>query len=377
MAFDTRLVGYLAQGTAASRPSAPNAATNTLSFYFASDTETLSFYDWNDAAWQDIAAPTTASTTEVLTGTDTSKSVTPDALAALWEQGSDIASAGTISVGEGGYFHVTGTTTITDIDFGTTKAGRWALLVFDGALTLTHNATTLILPTGANITTAAGDACLVVSEGGDNVRVVWYQRKSGAALSGGSGQAQIYETFTTPVDGDFAWRNQGGASITSNANGSLFLMAPANSGTSLRLREKAAPGSTPYTITIAVIPHLVNINFQSCGLMINDGTKVILYAVEADAGKTVFQVAKYNTVSAFSASSDIACSGAPGTLVWLRLEDNGTNRIFYYSFNGYNFVQLHSEGRTTHLTATNVGFGANTETTSYDAGISLHSYVTA
>jgi hypothetical protein len=123
-----------------------------------------------------------ATTTESLTGTDATRAMTPDALAALWEKGSDIASAGTISIGEGGYFHVTGTTTITDIDFATDKAGRHAWLIFDGVLTLTHNATSLILQGGANITTAAGDACLVVSEdGSDNVRVPIYSRKDGAS----------------------------------------------------------------------------------------------------------------------------------------------------------------------------------------------------
>ena len=125
-----------------------------------------------------------ASTTEVLTGTDTAKAVTPDALAALWEQGSDVASAGTISLGEGGYFNITGTTTITDIDFGTDKAGRRACLKFAGALTLTHNATTLILPSGANITTAAGDIAEFVSEGSDVVRCVSYQKATGAAVLG-------------------------------------------------------------------------------------------------------------------------------------------------------------------------------------------------
>jgi hypothetical protein len=50
----TTQIDYLRQGAAASRPAAPSAATNTLSFYFATDTETLSFYDWNDAAWQDV-----------------------------------------------------------------------------------------------------------------------------------------------------------------------------------------------------------------------------------------------------------------------------------------------------------------------------------
>jgi hypothetical protein len=56
-----------------------------------------------------------ASTTEVLTGTDAGKAVTPDALAAFWEKGSNIASAATITIGEGGIHHVTGTTGISNI----------------------------------------------------------------------------------------------------------------------------------------------------------------------------------------------------------------------------------------------------------------------
>lgn len=144
----------------------------------------------------------TASTTEVLTGTDTSKSVTSDALAAVWEEGSDVASAGTISLGEGGVFDVTGTTTITDIDFATTKAGRMAWVRFTGALTLTHNSTTLILPTGANITTVADDTALFVSEGGDNVRCLAYFRKSGAAVGGGGITlgTEIASTSGTTID---------------------------------------------------------------------------------------------------------------------------------------------------------------------------------
>jgi hypothetical protein len=124
----------------------------------------------------------TASTTEQLTGTDSSKSATADSVAALWEQGADVASAGTTSLGEGGFFHITGTTTITDIDFATDKAGRKAWVEFTGALLLTHNGSTLILPTGANITTAAGDTACFVSEGSDVVRCVAYIRSDGTAL---------------------------------------------------------------------------------------------------------------------------------------------------------------------------------------------------
>jgi len=129
-------------------------------------------------------AATLASITEVLTGTDAAKAVTPDALAALWEKGSDEASSGTVAFGEGGYFHITGTTTITDIDWDTAKDGRSAWVIFDGVLTLTHHATTLKLPGGANITTAAGDRALFVQDATDNVICLAYQRADGSPLVG-------------------------------------------------------------------------------------------------------------------------------------------------------------------------------------------------
>lgn len=126
----------------------------------------------------DLASAFLASTTEVLTGTDTAKATTPDAVAALWEKGTDVASAATVTLGEGGFFHITGTTTITDIDFATPKDGRVAYIIFDGALTLTHNATTLALPGNANIITAAGDRACFVQDSSDNVICMWYERKA-------------------------------------------------------------------------------------------------------------------------------------------------------------------------------------------------------
>lgn len=102
-------------------------------------------------------------------------------------KGSNIASASTtdIAAATANYVHITGTTTITAL--GTAQAGAQRVLVFDGALTLTHNATSLILPTGANIATAAGDTALMVSEGSGNWRCVAYLKKDGSALAGGGG----------------------------------------------------------------------------------------------------------------------------------------------------------------------------------------------
>jgi len=94
---------------------------------------------------------------------------------AFSHKGSDIASATTTDLGAtvGLYHDITGTTTITG--FGTTAAtGQWKLLQFDGALQITYNATSMILPGNANITTAAGDMCMVIHEGSGNWRMLWY-----------------------------------------------------------------------------------------------------------------------------------------------------------------------------------------------------------
>ena len=97
-------------------------------------------------------------------------------------KGSDIASATTTDIGAavGNYVHVTGTTTITGL--GTIQAGTWRLVRFTGALTFTHNGTSLILPTAANITTAADDHALMISLGSGNWICANYARKSGIPL---------------------------------------------------------------------------------------------------------------------------------------------------------------------------------------------------
>ncbi len=129
-----------------------------------------------------------ATVSEVLTGTSTAKAVTPDALAGLWQRGTDIASASTLSLpaGGGGVFNVTGTTGVTGIS--SAQGGRCVKLRFAGALTITHNGTSLILPGAANITTVAGDTAEFINEAaadssGSNWRCFRYSRASGSPLN--------------------------------------------------------------------------------------------------------------------------------------------------------------------------------------------------
>ncbi len=95
----------------------------------------------------------------------------------------DVASAATTSLGTAGsnFLRVTGTTTITS--FGTGASGSWRMVVFAGQLTLTHNATSLILPGAANITTAANDAMTAIALGAGNWMVTSYQQANGKAVT--------------------------------------------------------------------------------------------------------------------------------------------------------------------------------------------------
>jgi hypothetical protein len=92
-------------------------------------------------------------------------------------QGNDIASASTIDLDSatGNLVDVTGTTTITAV---TLSQGRFRLVRFTGILTLTNGAS-LVLPGGANITTAAGDFAMFEGYAAGVVRVAFLSRASG------------------------------------------------------------------------------------------------------------------------------------------------------------------------------------------------------
>ena len=120
------------------------------------------------------------------------------ALSAIVRRGqasSTLASAGSLNLGAvvtGDVITITGTTTITS--FGTIDAGIERTLIFSGALTLTHNSTSLILPTGANITTVAGDVFSFRSEGSGNWRCTGSSRDTpltGAITTVASGAASL------------------------------------------------------------------------------------------------------------------------------------------------------------------------------------------
>ena len=116
-------------------------------------------------------------------------------------RGSDIASAGTINLttATGDIVDVTGTTAITAI---TLADGIERTVRFTGALTLTHGAS-LVLPSAANISTAAGDIATFRGYAAGVVRCTAYQKASGQAVVSGGGSTGTPDATTSGTARDF------------------------------------------------------------------------------------------------------------------------------------------------------------------------------
>jgi hypothetical protein len=123
-----------------------------------------------------------------------------------WASGTAIASASTINLNTatGNRVHITGTTTITAVTL--TRGPR--TLIFDGILTLTHNATTNNLPGAANITTAAGDRAIYESDGTTVYCVSYITAASTVATLAGvqslSNKTLIAPALGTPTSGNLS-----------------------------------------------------------------------------------------------------------------------------------------------------------------------------
>ncbi len=94
---------------------------------------------------------------------------------------------------------ITGTTTITG--FGSTATTDYPVyyIAFTGALTLTYNGTSLILPSSADIVTVAGDTAVAEYLGSGNWRIRAYNRLGGTSVSGAQGSVAYIGASGVPA----------------------------------------------------------------------------------------------------------------------------------------------------------------------------------
>jgi hypothetical protein len=167
--------------------------------------------------------------------------------------------------------------------------------------------------------------------------------------------------------------NQGTATVDTSKGG-IYLEGPAGAGVNWRIRKKAK--TAPYTITAGFIPFLWGNNQRAgcCFRQSSDGKLVMLYFDNVN-GYISFTVENWTSETVFSATV-LTRTGVPcaAGMSWLRFADDNTNRIVSYSMDGQHFIQLFSVGRTSFLTADEVGFGVYETTNGAKVGMTLLSW---
>jgi len=164
----------------------------------------------------------------------------------------------------------------------------------------------------------------------------------------------------TPLDDSaFSWVNQGSAAITSSKGYVFFDGGAATGAVQFRGRVKAYP-STPFTITTALIPILFASSSFDYGLCFqtNASSLISTIGINANAVASGFSIVARNWTNSTTISATAAQQflNAIPTMIWLRITDNGTNRIYYYSVDGYNWITLYTIARTTFLTPDRIGY---------------------
>lgn len=181
--------------------------------------------------------------------------------------------------------------------------------------------------------------------------------------------------LTPPVDGDFAWINQGSATVDTT-NGGIYLLTPADVGTGVNFRIRKKAKSAPYTITAEFEPHLYCVTTHAFGLIFRQSSDGKLHTLHFQQSGNVVNVysAKYTDATTFNA----VYSGFPVVLFgfprFCRIADNNTNRVLSWSNDGQHFHILHTIGRTDFLTADEVGFFVQSANTTWPAATLLTSW---
>lgn len=201
-----------------------------------------------------------------------------DKLAAMGAA-TNLASATTTDLGAIPSRHVaiTGTTTITGFGSSASTTRPLYVIRFTGALTLTHNGTSLIIPGSANVTTAAGDSALVEYLGSGNWRVLVYQKIDGKALvesveipsqTGNSGE--VLTTNGSALSWSGALVPAARASISDGTSATCTVDAGAVNITSVTL------SGTTYTVTMTnALPSAVYQVFVNIDVGSNSDTQII------------------------------------------------------------------------------------------------------
>lgn len=180
---------------------------------------------------------------------------------------------------------------------------------------------------------------------------------------------------------DFTWDHQGSASAT-DQNGTILMRYPVESGTNAHVLYRSAP-STPYAYIAAwrcCMPSIQSGSANRFGLCFRKNSDGKLNAINCipanDSSYMNLEVSIWNTSTSFFTTEKSSNRWFTLDVVWLKIENDGTNLKFYTGIDGKNWILIKSFGKTTYMSGgpDQVGFfvSANSNNTHEGIGRLLH-----
>jgi hypothetical protein len=175
------------------------------------------------------------------------------------------------------------------------------------------------------------------------------------------------------------WSTTTLGSTTVAADKDCYLMsAPAQGATdTLRIQYRTLSPTSNYTATACLELGFAPFSGPHGFLAVGDGTKWVTIGISFESGGATWFVSYWNSSTSLNsrlftgaASSIVTAIGLPK---WWRIKDDGTTRFYQFSSDGIDFSTVYSEGRTTTLTPTLIGWGMNPRDSGYTALLRLRS----
>lgn len=181
----------------------------------------------------------------------------------------------------------------------------------------------------------------------------------------------IVDPTGLPAASSFTWINQGTATLVDSFGG-LLLTAPGATGSNSRQLALQTPPATPYNLTVGFLVTASNFSTSVFGLGMRESStaKILEFGgyISGGSGYARMQYTKataFNgSFSAINAGDDIGSSNNSfnSRLFFLRLRDDGTNIISYFSTNNEQFEYYDTCLRTNPFTSAPNQIGICTQT---------------
>jgi hypothetical protein len=228
----------------------------------------------------------------------------------LGSRSASVTAAATTDIGtkdEGTVLVTNAAGTIAITSFGTVSAGIKKLITFvvsGGSLSLTHNATSMILPGSANITVATGDSLLAESLGSGNWKVHTYTTQSGSTPSGVTSSQLQNQTFTT---------------FTTGGTSTAYTLTPTPALTALTTGHRfnvtfnATAGATPTLAISGLTAKLLKV-YDTTGAKVAASSSTIVANINTDVIYDGTDYVALNPVISVSATPSVRQTVLSGTV---------------------------------------------------------------